>query len=142
MKKLEINPTGDFQLWDQNKINELECMSFPTTFGNRKLIDNKLATLWEIILEPKERLDFRKHEYPFMFHCVNGGFVITRYGSGKIDLIALDEGDNHYQELREGFIIQDLENVGDELIHLKLLQFKNNGITEIPTLPAILHKVG
>lgn len=136
MKKLEINPAGDFSIWNASKIEELERMQLSENIGDNIVVDNELITLWELTLQPKERIAFRRHRHPFLMHCVRGGTVVTRYASGKVDLLDFDDGESVYQELKNGYLIQDLENVGHETMAMKLLQFKNVCALELTPIGA------
>ncbi|AKA35879.1 hypothetical protein [Flagellimonas lutaonensis] len=124
MRKLELNPAGNFKNWSSNTIKELEHLKFSEIMGNRLMFENDSVTLWEIVLKPKERIAFRRHKYPFVVYCINGGILITRYASGKVDLLVFEEEDSYYQELQHGFLIQDLENVGHDTVEIQLLQLK------------------
>ena len=126
MKRVELNPKGNFDLWDAKKIDELERAEFSENLTKDLIVDNEHVSIWKMILWPGQRLPFTKHKYPFVLGCIRGGIAISRFASGKIDLLSFVEGGTCYQEPREGSSIQDLENIGPDVIEMKILQFKDS----------------
>jgi len=53
-----------------------------------------------------------------------GGLLITRYGNGKIDMIKLNPGDTEYFENIGKNYVNDLENIGEDLVVINILEYK------------------
>ena len=56
---------------------------------------------------------------------MTSGLAISRYGNGKIDLVQFEKGDTKYVEHCEDNCIHDLENIGEHILHLYILEFRH-----------------
>ncbi len=124
MQFVELNPVGNFDSWEQEKIDELLHQEIKDSLGNRLVFENESIKLWDLHLDAGERLDFRRHNSNYGWVCTTGGLVITRYGNGKIGMIKLNPGDAEYFENRRKNYVNDLENIGEETIVINILEYK------------------
>nr|WP_299345265.1 hypothetical protein [Allomuricauda sp.] len=126
MKCVQLNPEGNFDLWDLDKIRELhDCANLKDSVGQKLLFENETSRLWDLTLWPTQRIPFRKHRYPSSLVCMTSGLAISRYGNGKIDLIQFDKGDTEYVQPNESNFIYDLENIGEQILNLYILEFRH-----------------
>ncbi|TAI46612.1 hypothetical protein [Flagellimonas allohymeniacidonis] len=126
MKCVQLNPEGNFDLWDIEKIRELQDEeSLKDSVGHQLLHENETSRLWKLSLWPNQRIPFRKHRYPCSVVCLTSGLAISRYSNGKIDLLQFEKGDTKYVEHCENNYIHDLENVGEHILHLYILEFRH-----------------
>ena len=132
MKSLELNSIGNFDYWNPQKLKELQEGEIRRELGHELILENDYVLIWEIVLVPKERLPFRMHKLAYAWNCSSGGMVISRCDSGKISLIHLEDGDIYYIDPKEDCLIRDLENVGDTIIHVMVVEFKETKISSIP----------
>ncbi|MEM9001732.1 MAG: hypothetical protein AAGB24_15840 [Bacteroidota bacterium] len=124
MKSVELNQEGNFDSWDFKKVEELRSGDISTNIGQNVLFENNHVCLWEIHLLPNQRLPFRKQIQPHVWVCEKGGLAITRYANAKIDLLYYEEGDTAYLEPKKNQRIYDLENIGEDVLQLVILEFK------------------
>ncbi|TMU56696.1 hypothetical protein [Flagellimonas algicola] len=124
MQCVELNPVGNFDPWDQKMIDELLHNDVRESLGDRLVFENETVKLWDIRLEPGERLPFRKHNVNYNWVCVTGGLALTRHGNGKISMVKLEPGDTEYWEFRGKNYTNDLENIGDRTIAINVLEYK------------------
>lgn len=126
MKCVQLNPEGNFDLWDLEKIRELnDSSNLKDSVGQKLLFENETSRLWDLTLWPTQRIPFRKHLYPSSLVCMTSGLAISRYGNGKIELIQFDKGDTEYIQPNEGNFIYDLENIGEQILNLYILEFRH-----------------
>lgn len=124
MQFVELNPVGNFDPWEQEKIDELLHQQIKESLSNRLIFEDESIKLWDLRLLPGERLNFRRHNTNYGWVCTTGGLLITRYGNGKIDMIKLNPGDTEYFENRGKNYVNDLENIGEELVVINILEYK------------------
>ena len=126
MQFVELNPVGNFDPWEQEKIDELLHQEIKESLSNRLVFENEAIKLWDLRLLPGERLNFRRHNTNYGWVCTTGGLVITRYGNGKIDMIKLNPGDTEYFENRGKNYVNDLENIGEDTLVINILEYKES----------------
>ncbi|MEQ5792414.1 hypothetical protein J4E06_15205 [Muricauda sp. NFXS6] len=128
MQCVELNPIGNFDTWEQEKIDELLHQEIQESLSNRLVFENEGVKLWDLMLLPGQRLNFRRHNTNYGWVCTTGGLVITRYGNGKIDMIKLNPGDTEYFENKGKNYINDLENIGEDTLVINILEYKDSKI--------------
>ena len=126
MQFVELNPAGNFDPWEQEKIDELLHQEIKESLSNKLVFENEMIKLWDLRLFPGERLNFRKHNTNYGWVCTTGGLVITRYGNGKIDMVKLNPGDTEYFENRGKNYVNDLENIGEDTLVINILEYKES----------------
>lgn len=126
MQFVELNPVGNFDPWEQEKIDELLHQEIKGSLSNRLVFENEVIKLWDLKLLPGERLNFRRHNTNYGWVCTTGGLVISRYGNGKIDMIKLNPGDTEYFENRGKNYVNDLENIGEDNLVINILEYKES----------------
>jgi len=124
MQFVELNPMGNFDPWEQEKIDELLHQEIKESLSNRLVFEDETIKLWDLRLLPGERLDFRRHNTNYGWVCTTGGLLITRYGNGKIDMVKLNQGDTEYFENRGKSYVNDLENIGEDTVVINILEYK------------------
>lgn len=124
----EINPKGNFDNWDESKLGEISKGKFSNAVGEA-LYENKEIILWEIVLEPFERLPFRRHTNNYSCTCFTDGLLLARNVNGRITLIRMKKGDHYYVECTEKEVIQDLENIGENRIKIAVVEEKVKAIS-------------
>ncbi|WP_394750439.1 hypothetical protein [Spongiimicrobium salis] len=123
MKCVELNPVDGFDAWDPVKLQELRNEPISDAVGT-PLFENSTIKLWEIALEPNERLPFRKRTKSYTWTCLTNGLAITRNANGQIKLLRLKKGDTGYWEFQRNEIISDLENIGENSIKIVIVEYK------------------
>ena len=60
---MELNPAGNFDPWEQEKIDELLHQKIKESLTDKLVFENESVKLWDLRLLPGERLDFRRHNF-------------------------------------------------------------------------------
>lgn len=126
MQFVELNPLGNFDPWEQEKVDELLHQEIKESLSNRLVFEDESIKLWDLCLLPGERLNFRRHNTNYAWVCTTGGLMITRYGNGKIDMVKLNPGDTEYFENRGKNHVNDLENIGENPVVINILEYKRS----------------
>ena len=123
----EINPEGKFSTWDPKHYEELRDNRISHSLGQRRVFENESIVLWSIVLAPQERLPFTYHNRYYSWTCRAGGVALSRDANGCIYLLKFEEGDTGMVDKHlEADCIRDLQNVGDEILEFKLIEFKQD----------------
>lgn len=128
MECVELNKVGDFHSWEKTKLKELDTEKISNVIGE-KLYENKIFTIWDVTLEPNERIPFRKLASDFTWTCITDGLALTRNINGKIDLVKFKKGDTAHWKYEKNAIISDFENIGEQALKIVIVQH-NPSISE------------
>lgn len=120
----EINPVGNYEPWETSKLHELERNEITDCLGQKLLFENDNIRVWEVVLFPKERLPFRKINRNYSFVSMIDGLAITRNANGKISLLRLKKGVSEFMPMEGAQAVYDLENIGENLLFIHLMEFK------------------
>lgn len=123
MKLLEIIPEGDYKAWDKTKLEEIRKEKFSDSNGEF-LFENEEIRLSKIVLEPKERMPFRRLNNNYNYTSFTDGLLLTRNINGQVGLIRLVKGGSIFCECSNQESIKDLENVGEETIKMTVIEQK------------------
>src|SRR5690606_36991533 len=123
---VELNKTGNFDPWEQEKINELFHRELTDSLSDRLVFENEVVKLWDLYLGPGERMPFRRVNSNFGLVCPTGGLALSRYGNGKINMVKLDPGDTEYFEYSQKNFVHDLENIGEHPIEINNIEYKQS----------------
>ena len=125
MKCVELNPVGNFDSWEPIKLDELRKLKLDSSLRSNLVFENQSIRLWSFSLQPHDRLPFRKHAYTLSWTCPSGGLAISRNSNGKITLLKLDYGDTGFHEPDMDSAIFDLENIGEEVLEITMIEHKS-----------------
>ncbi len=94
-----------------------ELAAAPTNFeiATKLVFENERVRVWEMHLEPGERVPFHCHRTPYFFICHEGGRGIQRFPDGRLLHLEFDRNDVDFldDERLETDRIHDFENAGD-----------------------------
>jgi hypothetical protein len=91
------------------------------------LLENDAVRIWDLTLQPGERIAFHKHSYPFLFACVAGGRQLARRADCRTILSEVPVGWAYWSDLPNGPEIHSIENVGESLIRYTTVEVKALG---------------
>jgi hypothetical protein len=94
--------------------DELTRASENYEVGTTLLFENGQIRVWELYLEPGERVPFHCHRTPYFWACIEGGRAIQRYPDGHLIHVEFAAHDTDFldEERLETERIHDLENTG------------------------------
>ena len=74
------------------------------------------------MLDAYERMPFRAFRNSFHMVCLTGGNVLTRFSHGGISLVIFEQGERIYQNLEKNTMVNDLQNLGEELLVMCIVE--------------------
>ena len=123
----QLNPQGQFETWSKSRLEELHSDQTSMEVGTRLLYQDVSILVWEIRLQPGERLPFHKHTTDYTWVALTPGTAISHYGSGEVVGITYEQGDVHYyHHSKEGDFVHDLENIGKGMLIFGTIEYKLN----------------
>ncbi len=125
MSLIELSPVGNFESWEITRLNELRSEQFVETLGQSPIYENDEFRLWNITLNPKERLPFRKITNDFSYTFITEGFGVFHQGNGKINFGQFKIGDVFYYSIKKrGETILDFENISLGVLKFMVFELK------------------
>ncbi|AYN67066.1 hypothetical protein D1013_06640 [Euzebyella marina] len=121
----ELNPVGNFAPWEASKLSELERNQVSNSLGQKLLFENKALKVWEIFLQPNERMGFRRISNSYTVTSMCEGLAVSRFSDGSIYLYRFQENDTRFVPPAKNKVIQDLENIGESPIYFHIMEFKS-----------------
>jgi beta-alanine degradation protein BauB len=76
------------------------------------VFENDRVRVWDLVLEPGERLPFHCHDRTYFFVTVEAGTAISRFPDGNQVTMDYAPGEPWFTEIGADHEIHDLENVG------------------------------
>jgi hypothetical protein len=103
----------EFETYDTATFRD-ELTAAPTNraIGTSVLFENDRVRVWDLTVEPGDRLPFHCHTTSYFFTCVEGGRMINRFADGNQVTLDMDDGFTWFTDIGDEPEIHDLENVG------------------------------
>ncbi|MEY2421041.1 MAG: hypothetical protein QOI95_1108 [Acidimicrobiaceae bacterium] len=92
--------------------DELASAPGNQAIGTSVLFENDRVRVWDLTVEPGDRLPFHCHTTSYFFTCVEGGRMINRFADGNQVTLDVDDGFTWFTDIGDEPEIHDLENVG------------------------------
>ncbi|MEM9141575.1 MAG: hypothetical protein AAGA86_01220 [Bacteroidota bacterium] len=123
MRYAQLNPIGDYTNWHNESLCELEEADYSDALGNHLLFQNDKIRVWEIRLNPKERLPFRVFRHNYCWSCSTGGLAISRNINGGVVFYSYEEEDIGHVELQGEFEVFDFQNIGFQKLIVHIMEY-------------------
>ena len=124
MKCIAINREGHFDNWESPMLEEVSNFRNTGNDNPYMIYQNHRIRLNVTILEPYERVPFRIILNDFSLICLSGGLAISRFSHGGISLMQFKKGEHYDHTLKQSCLIHDLQNVGEQLLVLAMIEYK------------------
>ncbi|MBC2840404.1 hypothetical protein [Robiginitalea sp. SC105] len=126
MKCVELNREGDFERWEQTRLDDLSGLDADADPLDPVIYEAEGVKLSVFGLEPYERKPFRIIKKSFKLFCLSGGLALTRSSNGSISLLVFDRGDSVDQQLQEYTeVIRDFQNIGADPMIMGFLEYSD-----------------
>jgi hypothetical protein len=103
----------DFASFDPDAFrDELAAAAQNRQVGTAVLFENERVRVWDLTVEPGDRIPFHCHTTSYFFTCVEGGRMINRFPDGNQVTLDMDDGATWFSAIDSEPEIHDLENVG------------------------------
>ena len=79
--------------------DELRRADANFTVGSRLLYEDSLVRVWDITLEPGERLPFHRHRTTYLYRCQAGSLTRVRFPDGRGILYPSEPDEVHVHEI-------------------------------------------
>jgi quercetin dioxygenase-like cupin family protein len=97
--------------------SELETAAANFTVGSSLLFENDSVRIWDITLQPGERLPFHRHRTSYFYRSHGAGLLRVRLPDGTESVYPTAVDEVHFHEIGENdVVVHDLENAGDTTI--------------------------
>ena len=91
--------------------------------GTRLLFENERIRVWDITLEPGERLDFHRHRTSYFYRCEAGGRIRVSTPEGDEAEYESPLDEVHFHEIGpDDLVVHDLENVGETTVRFTTVE--------------------
>jgi beta-alanine degradation protein BauB len=91
--------------------------------GTTLLFENGWIRVWDITLEPGERLPFHRHRTSYFYRCEAGGRLRIRTQDGQEAEYESPADEVHFHEIGpEDVVVHDLENVGETTVRFTTVE--------------------
>ncbi|HWV43407.1 hypothetical protein [Pseudorhodoplanes sp.] len=128
----------DRSAWPEaiQKEFEREAANPNPCVGSRLLSENERVRVWEIRLQPGERIGFHRHVLDYFWTAVSGGRGRQHVHDGTTVEYTYQPGETRHETYGAGECkVHDLENLGDKEMVFMTIEFLNSANKPLP-LPA------
>jgi hypothetical protein len=82
--------------------------------GTRLLFENERVRVWDLTLQPGERVPFHRHRTSYFYRCHAGGPTLVRTPGGEAYIFASESDEVTFHAIEpDERVVHDLENVGE-----------------------------
>jgi quercetin dioxygenase-like cupin family protein len=94
-----------------------------TVVGTRLLFENERIRVWDVTLEPGERLPFHRHRTSYFYRCEAGGTVRVRTPDGEEAVYESPRDEVHFHAIGpDDLVVHDLENAGETTVRFTTVE--------------------
>jgi quercetin dioxygenase-like cupin family protein len=113
--------------FERERANPNPCV------GSRLLSENERVRVWEIRLQPGERIGFHRHVLDYFWTAVSGGRGRQHVHDGTTVEYTYQPGETRHETYAAGECkVHDLENLGDKEMVFMTIEFLNSANKPMP----------
>ena len=113
--------------FEREKANPNPCV------GTKLLLENERVRVWEIRLQPGERIGFHRHVLNYFWTCVTGGRGLQHVIGGTTVEYTYQPGETRHETYTPGeFKVHDLENISDKEMVFMTIEFLDSENKPMP----------
>lgn len=115
---------ADTSPWPAALVREFEAHQFNGCVGTRLLSEDARVRVWEIRLEPGERIGFHRHVLDYFWTAVTAGRARSHLQDGTTVESTYEAGETRHESYAVGeYKVHDLENIGDTELVFTTVEF-------------------
>jgi beta-alanine degradation protein BauB len=119
--------------WPQWAQEDIEKHRHNPCVGGTLVSEGKRARVWQIWLQPGERLPFHRHVLDYFWTVTSAGRSRSYYEDGKVVEIDNEVGDTAHLHFGKGeYLLHDLNNVGDTVLGFVTVEFLESDNEPLP----------
>lgn len=123
----------NFEGWTENIRKDFENNAFNGRVGSRLLSESSRVRVWEIRLQPGERVGAHRHVLDYFWTAVNAGASRQHTSDGTTREVSYTPGETRHYTFRAGeFLLHDLENIGQTELVFATVEFIDGNNTPLP----------
>ncbi|WP_052337110.1 cupin domain-containing protein [Nocardioides alkalitolerans] len=112
----------------QTYADELRDVRENRRIGTRIWFENDRVQVWDLSLQPGERLPFHCHDQDYFWTVTDPGRVLQRYDDGTSRVVDVEVGHTNFLTYAgDQCTVHDLENVGDTFVRCVTVVLKDPG---------------
>jgi beta-alanine degradation protein BauB len=109
-----VTPPDELHFEVADFADELSAAADSVAVGSRLLFENSRVRVWDIQLDPGERLRFHRHRTSYFYRCHSGSRTRVRFPDGRAIEYDSEAGEVDFHSIGpDDVVVHDLENVGD-----------------------------
>ena len=91
--------------------------------GTTLLFENERIRLWDITLQPGDRLDFHRHRTSYFYRCEAGDRLRLTTPEGDELEYESPRDEVHFHEIgADDLVVHDLENIGETTVRFTTVE--------------------
>lgn len=126
--------TVNFEDWSDEIKQEFKDNEMNGAIGQNLVFENDSVRVWQMALEPGERMPVLRHVCTYFWTAIEGGHFLQRTYDGTTYESESPDGETHFYYVAEGeFALHNLENVGNKRMSFCAVELKKE--SKNPLLP-------
>jgi quercetin dioxygenase-like cupin family protein len=123
----------DFDSWPGEIRQDFLDNEFNGEVGNRLLSESDRVRVWEIRLQPGQRVAAHRHVLDYFWTAINPGSSRQHTADGTTREVTYEAGQTRHFHFAEGeYLLHDLENVGDTELVFSTVEFLDSANPPLP----------
>lgn len=123
----------DFEGWSDEIKADFESNAQSGEVGSRLLSESDRVRVWEIRLQPGERVHAHRHVLDYFWTAVNAGRSRQRTFDGTTREVSYTPGETRHYTFGPGeYLLHDLENIGDTELVFSTVEFLQSDNAPLP----------
>jgi len=128
--------------WPAEIQAEFATQAFNPRVGTKLLSINERVRVWEIRLQPGERIGFHRHVLDYFWTAVTPGSALSHQGDGSVVKATYTAGQTQHYVFGPGeWKLHDLENVGATELIFTTVEFLQSANHPLPLPADVTHAV-
>ena len=123
----------NFHAWSDQIRQDFVDNAFNGQVGSRLLSESDRVRVWEIRLQPGQRVAAHRHVLDYFWTAINPGSSRQHTADGTTREVAYVAGQTRHFHFAEGeYLLHDLENVGDTELVFSTVEFLDSANPPLP----------
>ncbi len=115
-----------FDGWDHALVDEFSTNAYNFEVGGTLLSETDHVRVWEIHLDPGERLPAHRHVLDYFWTALTAGVSRQHTDDGSTRVVRYHSGETRHFTFGPGeYLLHDLENIGDTPIAFVTVEHKH-----------------
>ncbi|OBC17117.1 hypothetical protein A5784_25005 [Mycobacterium sp. 852013-50091_SCH5140682] len=123
----------NFEGWSEDIKRDFSDNAFNGKVGGKLLAETPRARVWEIRLQPGERVSAHRHVLDYFWTAINPGSSRQHTSDGTTREVSYEAGETRYFHFGRGeYLLHDLENIGVAELVFSTVEFLESANEPLP----------